>query len=391
MESPATLQEAIIYFADYDNCRKFLTELRWADGKVRCPQCGSDHVTYLENAKLYKCYGKHDKAKFSLKVGTIFEDSPIGLDKWLCAMWLIVNCKNGVSSCEVARDLGITQKSAWFMDHRIRFALHHGSFDKMLTGEVEADETFIGGKARNMHKGKRAIRTAGTGGKDKTAVMGILERGGKVRTQVIPNRRKKALQAEVRKHVEAGSALYTDAPLSYEGLAGDYAHQVVDHAVQYVDGQIHTNGLENFWSLLKRGISGTYVSVEPFHLFRYLDEQAYRYNQRKDEDGAPLSDFDRFKLACSQVVGKRLTWDVLTGKEQDPQTRRTRGVRSAENGSRLTLRVDRLFSFRSLAERAGRKCRLLDRKHGLDGVAESLECFRPFDHFSVGLRATIFP
>lgn len=312
MDSPRTLQEAILYFADYDNCRNFLVALRWPAGKARCPECGSDHVAYLENAKLYKCYGKHPKQKFSLKVGTAFEDSAIGLDKWLCAMWLIVNAKNGISSCEIARSLGVTQKSAWFMAHRIRFALHYGSFENLLSGECEADETFIGGKARNMHVGKRERRITGTGTKDKTAVMGILERGGKVRTSVIPNRRKKAIQTEVKKHVEAGSALYTDALLSYEGLASDYAHAVIDHAVKYVDGQVHTNGLENFWSLLKRSINGTYVSVEPFHLFRYLDEQAYRYNNRKE-----MSDFDRFELACSQIVGKRLNWNRLTGNEPD--------------------------------------------------------------------------
>lgn len=314
MALPSTLQEAIVYFADPKNCNEFLAGLRWTDGKPRCPQCGSDNVTYLASVNRYKCYGKHSKAQFSLKVGTIFEDSPIGLDKWLCAMWLIVNCKNGISSCEVARDLGITQKSAWFMDHRIRFALYSGSFEK-LSGHVEADETFIGGKARNMHVAQRRRRITGTGGKDKTAVMGIVERGGKVRTVVVPNRKKKALQAEVRKHVEAGSALYTDALRSYSGLASEYAHQVIDHAVAYVDGAVHTNTLENFWALLKRGISGTYVSVEPFHLFRYLDEQAYRYNNRND-----MSDFDRFKLAASQIVGKRLTWDQVTGKQHEPET-----------------------------------------------------------------------
>jgi transposase-like protein len=222
---------------------------------------------------------------------------------------------------EVHRDLGITQKSAWFMDHRIRFALHAGSFEKMLSGEVEADETFIGWKARNMHIVARKRRITGTGTKDKTAVMGILERGGKVRTTVIPSRKKKALQTEVKKHVEAGSALYTDALLSYEGLASDYAHRVIDHAVQYVDGRVHTNGLENFWSLLKRGINGTYVSVEPFHLFRYLDEQAYRYNHRKNEVGESLNDFDRFRIAMSQILGKRLTWNQLTGKLPEPETR----------------------------------------------------------------------
>ena len=310
MADPKTLQEAIVYFADFENCRKFVIELRWSDGKVRCPQCQSEKVSYLANARLYKCYGDHPRPKFSLKVGTIMEDSALGIDKWLTAMWLIVNCKNGISSCEIARDLGITQKSAWHMAHRIRFALHHGSFEK-LTGHVEVDETFIGGKARNMHLAQRRRRITGTGTKDKTAVMGILERGGKVRAVVVPNRKKHALQSEVRKHIEAGAALYTDALLSYDGLAGDYAHKVVDHAVEYVSGPCHTNGLENFWCLLKRGISGTYVSVEPFHLFRYLDEQAYRYNNRKDMD-----DFDRFRQAASQIVGKRLTWNQVTGREE---------------------------------------------------------------------------
>ena len=319
MESlPATLQEAIIYFADFENCKTFMVSLRWPNGKVTCPTCGSERVSWLANAKVWKCYGGHSMAKFSLKTGTIFEDSPLPLQKWLPAVWLLVDCKNGISSYEIGRDLGISQKSAWHMMHRIRFALHHGSFAK-LAGHVEADETFIGGKARNMHKDKRARKITGTGGKDKAAVMGILERGkdGKqstLRTVVIPSRKKKALQAEVRKHVEARSALYTDALQSYNGL-DEFQHQVVDHAVQYVDGQIHTNGLENFWSLLKRSINGTYVSVEPFHLFRYLDEQAYRFNNRKE-----MKDFDRFKLAMSQIVGKRLTWDALTGKLPEPQT-----------------------------------------------------------------------
>ncbi len=310
MDSPRTLQQAILYFADYDRCREFLMDLRWPDGKVACPKCGSEHVVYLAKARAWKCYGKHSAPKFTLKTGTIFEDSPLGLDKWLAALWLLVNAKNGISSCEIARAIGITQKSAWFMAHRLRFALHVGSFDK-LTGEVEVDETFIGGKARNMHVAQRKRRITGTGGKDKTAVMGILERGGTVRTVVVENRKKKALQAEVHAHVEAGSALYTDALLSYDGLEGKYAHQVIDHAVKYVDGQVHTNGLENYWSLLKRGLAGTYVSVEPFHLFRYLDEQAFRYNNRKD-----MGDFDRFEMAASQIVGKRLTWKHAIGMQE---------------------------------------------------------------------------
>src|SRR5438309_3312161 len=304
---PKTLQEAILYFADPVSCREYLVARRWPNGAI-CPRCGSQDVLFLENYNRWHCREGHDAPQFTLKTGTIMEDSPISLDKWLTAMWQVVNCKNGVSSYEIHRALGITQKTAWFLDHRIRLALTSGSFEK-LAGEVEADETFIGGKARNMHVGKRQRRITGTGGKDKTAVMGIMERGGKVRTVVIANRKKKALQGEVKKHVEAGSALYTDALLSYEGLAGDYAHQVVDHAVQYVDGRVHTNGLENFWSLLKRGIAGTYVSVEPYHLFRYLDEQAFRYNNRKD-----LDDAGRFDLTVSQLVGKRLTFAELTGK-----------------------------------------------------------------------------
>ncbi len=311
MDGIKTLQQAILHFSDFENCKAVMVKLRWPNGKIACPQCGSEHVIFLAKARVWKCYGKHDRPKFSLKTGTIFEDSPIGLDKWLAALWLVVNCKNGISSCESARDLGVTQKTAWFMNHRLRFALTDGG-SGLLTGHVEADETFIGGKARNMHTEKRKRRITGTGGKDKTAVMGILERGGKVRTSVIGNRKKQTLQSEVRKHVEAGSALYTDALLSYDGLEGEYAHQVIDHAVAYVEGNVHTNGLENFWSLLKRGLNGTYISVEPFHLFRYLDEQVYRYNNRKE-----MNDYDRFELALSQITGKRLTLKHLTGKDRE--------------------------------------------------------------------------
>ena len=319
MEAPKTLQQAIQFFSEYENCRQFMISIRWADGVVRCPQCGSEKITYLENAKLYKCNAKHARQKFSLKVGTIFEDSPISLEKWLPAVWLLVSAKNGISSYEIHRALGVTQKSAWFMMHRIRLAMQSNSFVKLGGdgGVVEADETFIGGKARNMHKHIRARKITGTGGKDKTAVMGVLERGGKVRTMVVKTRKKKEIQAEVRKHVQAGSALYTDALKSYNGLS-EYEHKVIDHAVAYVDGNVHTNGLENFWSLLKRGLNGTYVSVEPFHLFRYLDEQSFRFNNRGTKD-APLQDADRFYLAMSQVSGKRLAYAEVTGKVGETQ------------------------------------------------------------------------
>ncbi len=305
METPKTLQEAIIYFSDPDRAFQCALDLRFPNGIVACPRCGSEKHAFIKTRRIWECYGC--KKQFSLKVGTIFEDSPLGLDKWMCAFWLLSNSKNGISSCELARSIGVTQKSAWHMLHRIRTVMHDDSITK-LSGEVEADETFIGGKARNMHIAKRKRRITGTGTKDKVAVMGILERGGQVRTTVVPNRKKSALQAEVKKHVEAGSALYTDFLLSYEGLAGQYAHKVVDHAVEYVNGRIHTNGLENFWSLLKRGINGTYVSIEPFHLFRYLDEQSFRYNNRKNMD-----DKARFKAAMSNVAGKRLTYNELIG------------------------------------------------------------------------------
>ncbi len=301
---PKTLQDAILYFSDPVRCREYVVVRRWPGG-VTCPRCGNQKVKFQEKYNRWQCSTRHDRRQFTVKTGTIFEDSPLGLDKWLCAMWLVVNCKNGVSSYEIHRAIGVTQKTAWFMDHRIRLALTMGSVEK-LSGEVEADETFIGGKARNMRAAKRARRITGTGGKDKTAVLGVLERAGKVRATVVPSRKKGALQPEVRKHVEAGSALYTDALKSYEGL-NEFEHGVIDHAEKYVDGKIHTNGMENFWSLLKRSINGTYVSVEPFHLFRYLDEQVYRFNSRK------LGDGERFSIAVAGILGKRVTFKQLTG------------------------------------------------------------------------------
>jgi len=309
-QEPTSLQEAILYFSNPDNCIDYIAIRRWPNGLI-CPVCGSTKVSaFNPTRRTWKCGSHHPKREFSVKVGTIYEDSPISLDKWLTATWMLTNCKNGVSSYEIARDVKVTQKSAWFMLQRIRLAMQDDFFGSKVGGEVEVDETFIGGKARNMHVSERKRRITGTGGKDKTAVMGIYEReSGKVRATVIPSRRKKVLQDEVRKHVTAGAALYSDALQSYEGLATDYAHQVVDHATQYVDGRVHTNGLENFWSLLKRGISGTYVSVEPFHLFRYLDEQMFRFNNRKE-----LDDAGRFDLAVRQIVGKRITFAQLTGK-----------------------------------------------------------------------------
>ncbi len=313
--TPKTLQEAIQWFSDYDNCRKFMIAVRWLDEVVRCPYCNSEKVTYLAKAKLYRCYGDHPKQKFSLKVGTVFEDSPIPLEKWLPAVWLVVNCKNGISSYELGKDLGVTQKSAWFMLHRIRLAVQSKSFAKIggPGAEVEVDETFIGGKARNMHKEKRIRTKVREGNWGKTIVMGMLERGGHVKAKVVANRRKPALHAAIAETVEKGTQLYTDEHNGYMDISPDYVHSVVNHLENYVSGRVHTNGLENFWSLLKRGLNGTYVAVEPFHLFRYVDEQAFRYNNRATKDN-PLTDADRFHLALSQIAGKRLTFAEVTGK-----------------------------------------------------------------------------
>jgi transposase-like protein len=312
MDTPKTLQQAVRYFSDDQICINTIAKMRWANGPI-CPKCGHGEHYYLATQKRWKC--KKCAKQFSVKVGTIFEDSPITLDKWLVALWMLVNCKNGISSYEVGRALGLTQKSAWFVLHRLRLALQEQSLVK-IGGEgkpVEVDETFIGGAARHMHKAKRAIRITSTGMKDKTPVVGILERGGKVRTAVVPSRRKKVLQAEIKNNVTTGSILFTDSLPSYEGMESEYAHKVIDHAVAYVDGQIHTNGLENYWSLLKRGLKGTYVSVDTFHLFRYLDEQAFRFNNRATKEN-PMKDGDRFDLALSQIAGKRLTFAEVTGK-----------------------------------------------------------------------------
>src|SRR5437868_3715951 len=212
-EFPKTLQQAILYFSDAENCSNFLSQLRWPNG-VECPECSGREVSYLSTRRLWKC--KACKKQFSVKVGSLMEDSPIGLDKWLAAIWLIANAKNGISSYEIHRAL--------------------------------------------------------------------------------------------RQHVEYGSELMTDAYTAYPGLAGDYIHQFVNHTETYVRGRVHTNGIENFWSLLKRSIKGTYVSVEPFHLFRYLDEQTFRFNGRRGNDG------ERFQKVMEQLSGKRLTYAELTGK-----------------------------------------------------------------------------
>lgn len=306
LETPKTLLEVIRYFEDERTAWDYFVSRRWPNGVV-CQHCGCfENIHLIETRLRFRC---NDCGKqFSAQTGSVFEASPIKFSKWLPAMWLITNAKNGVSSYEIHRALGVTQKTAWFMLHRIRLAMRNGSFEKLMD-DVEADETFIGGKARNMHKDVKERKITGTGGKDKTVVAGLLERNGNVLVRVVEDRSSENLVKFVRNNTVAGSNLYTDALKSYNDLGEWFRHQVVDHAVSYVEGQVHTNGLENFWSCLKRTLGGTYISVEPFHLFRYLDEQSFRYNERKGTDA------DRFEMVVAGAPGKRLTYARLTGKE----------------------------------------------------------------------------
>jgi transposase-like protein len=302
---PTSLLEAIRYFSDIDVCTEYVAARRWPNGPV-CPRCGCIDYSYLTTRRLWKCKGC--KKQYSIKLGTIFEDSPLGLDKWLPAMWLVANSKNGISSHELARALGVTQKSAWFMLHRIRLAMQTPTA-KRLSGEVEVDETFIGGAARNMHKSDRERKgIKGSGMSGKTPVLGMIERGGRVKAEVVPDVRRKTLRPRVTDNVEVGSALYTDALKSYTGLDVAYSHETIDHAERYVDGRVHTNTIENFWSLVKRSLRGTYVSVEPFHLFRYLDERVFTFNERD------LTDYGRFDTLMGTIAGRRLTYAEVTGQ-----------------------------------------------------------------------------
>lgn len=307
-QEPRTLIEAVRYFADQDVSLKHMVELRWPNG-VACPTCGRTDVRFLATRRLWECKEKHARKQFSAKVGTIFEDSAISLDKWFVAIWVVANCKNGISSYEMGRSLGVTQKTAWHMNHRIRLAMQFGTVEKM-DGECEADESFIGGIAKNMHKARRAKVITSTGGGDKTAVLGILQRSraessSRVRAGVVRDVQRLTLHGAIRATVQEGSTVFTDAHPGYRRMTG-YVHSVIDHTVEYVNGRVHTNGIENFWSLLRRSIKGTYISVEPFHLGRYVDEQVFRFNEREG------SDADRFNAALRRVTGKRLTYQELT-------------------------------------------------------------------------------
>ena len=315
MDTPKTLQQAIQHYSDEQVCIDAVARMRWRDGVPVCPACGHKEHYYLKTQKRWKC--RHCRRQFSVKVGTIFEDSPISLTKWLPAMWLLCNCKNGIGSYELARDLGVTQKSAWFMLQRLRLGLKSG-LDKKVGcegGPVEIDETFVGGNLKNMHKAKKVQYNKRGGSHGKAIVMGMLERDTrKVRAKGIPDIKRETLQNEILNALVYRATVYTDGFSGYDQLtAENFVHKTVNHIDEYVRGKVHTQGIENFWSLLKRGLKGTYVAVEPFNLDRYVDEQMFRYNNRATKDN-PLTDSDRFALALTQIGGKRLTYKEVTGK-----------------------------------------------------------------------------
>jgi transposase-like protein len=320
MREPRTLQEAIVYFGDKDRCFEYAKQLRWLGRDVICPRCGQAKHSFIKTRKIWFCYVC--KKQFTLKVGTVMEDSAIALDKWMAAFWTVANCKNGISSHELGRMLGVGQESAWFMLHRIREAMKGSQATKMGNGggggPVEADETFVGGELKNMHAKKRmALKRGAVGPKhsEKAIVFGMLDRESRqVRAQVVPNVKRETLQKAILDRVGFGSTVYTDGYPAYDRLKySQFVHETVNHVEEYVRGEVHTQGIENFWSCLKRTLKGTYVAVEPFHLDRYLDEQVFRFNNRATKNN-PLNDADRFALAMSQVGGKRLTYAQLTGK-----------------------------------------------------------------------------
>lgn len=302
---PTTLLEAVRYFSDPERSFNFVKGLRWPSGCVFCPRCGEADPIFISTRRIWKCRGC--RKQFSLKVGTIFEDSPLGWDKWLPAVWLLANSKNSISSHELARSLGVTQKTAWFVLHRVRDAMETGTFHRM-SGITEVDDTFIGGLAKNMHHKVRRQRIHGTGGADKAIVQGARNRdSGTVEAAVIPGTDADSVQANIYEWVEPGSALFTDTHQSYKGLEEDFALKQVNHGRgEYVLGIVHTNGIENFWSLLKRSVKGSQIHISPEHLPRYVTERTFAYNNRN------AGDLDRVRSVLGNVSGHRLTWAQLT-------------------------------------------------------------------------------
>jgi transposase-like protein len=302
--TPKTFLEAVTYFSSEVVCVEFLSNLKWGGAEKCCTRCGSTAVYGLRTRPVFKC--RDCKKQFSMKKDTIMEKSPLPMSKWLPVLWMVVNDKNGVSSYEVARGIGVSQQTAWFMTHRCREAIQNGSLVK-LKGEVEIDETYVGGAAKFMHKKRKAEKLITPSHSGKTVVMGMVERKGEVRAKVVDSAKRRNLLPHVWENIEKGSKVYTDKLRSYDVLGEHYDHSSVDHMKTYVDGDTHTNTLENFWMLFKRSVKGTYVHIAPYHTDRYLDEQIFRYNNRKDTDSG------RFEKAALGIFGKRLTYAELTG------------------------------------------------------------------------------
>ncbi len=309
MSYPTTLTAAIRYYSDEQTCINAVAAMRWENGKPTCPKCntaqGNRKHYWLAAQKRWKCYSC--RKQFSVKVGSIFEDSALPLDKWMVALWMLVNCKNGVSSYELSRATGMGQKAAWFVLQRLRHTMNETHNEK-IQGTVQIDECYVGGKPKNMHVSRRQK----IGQNDhKTAIMGMLETNTRqVRAHVIPNAKRETLQKAILERVGFGATLHTDSWAGYDRMDMRYVHEQVNHANEYVRGEVSTQAIENFWSCLKRTLTGTYIAVEAFHMDKYLAEQCFRFNNR-----IGMNDGDRFIKALSQVGGKRLTWKELTGKE----------------------------------------------------------------------------
>lgn len=295
MKAPQNLLEAIRYFSDENRCIGFVASMRWSNGVV-CPTCGRVDVSYLQKQKRWQCKSAHSKRQFSVKTGTVFEDSPLGLDKWLPAAWMVINAKNGVSSYEMARNLHVTQKTAWFMNHRIRKAMELGTIEK-LSGTVEADETYVGGKSRMGEKFK-----------NKTAIVGIVEKktdGGQVRAFTTKMANATNTVPFLKANVEAGSTIHTDESSIYSRVIRDFEHFVINHSQkEYVRDGVHTNTIEGLWNLFKRSYKGTYTHMSAEHLDRYMQEHVFRYNTCDQTDGS------RF-MAWFEGLERRLTYKQL--------------------------------------------------------------------------------
>lgn len=300
------------YFKDEQICRDYLEKIRW-DGNLKCAfsDCDSERICKFTNGKVYKC--SKCKRQFSVRVGTIFEDSKIPLKKWFAAIYLITSHKKGISSLQLHRDLGVTQKTAWYLLHRVRTSLGLNVGTEKLSGVCEADETFIGGNEKNKHDHKKTVGTQGRSVKTKIAVAGIVERGGELRAKVVPNTKGYHLKPFVYNNLEFGSRLCTDEWLGYKGLGHSFKHNVVKHKEnQYVNGDVYTNTLEGFWSLFKRGFVGIYHQMSDKHLQLYIDEFVFRYNTRN------FSEADRFDIMLNNI-GTHLTYNQLINARNNKQ------------------------------------------------------------------------